>query len=52
MDTATRDLNTLFDQLGLASSDHDIEDFIHQHGGTLADSMHLQIGRASCRERV
>jgi hypothetical protein len=41
MDTATRDLNTLFDQLGLASSDHDIEDFIHQHGGTLADSMHL-----------
>lgn len=41
MDTAAHDLNTLFDQLGLASSDPDIEDFIHQHGGTLTDSMHL-----------
>ncbi|MEE2870986.1 MAG: DUF2789 family protein, partial [Pseudomonadota bacterium] len=41
MDTATHDLNTLFAQLGLANSDDDIEDFIHQHGGQLADSMHL-----------
>lgn len=41
MDTATHDLNTLFDQLGLASSDHDIKEFIHQHGGTLPDSMQL-----------
>ena len=36
MDTATHDLNTLFAQLGLANSDDDIEDFIHQHGGQLA----------------
>ncbi|RJG18347.1 DUF2789 domain-containing protein [Alcanivorax profundi] len=41
MDTATHDLNTLFAQLGLANSDDDIEEFIHQHGGQLADSMHL-----------
>lgn len=41
MDTATHDLQTLFAQLGLDNSDADIEEFIHQHAGTLSDSMHL-----------
>ncbi|EKF74324.1 hypothetical protein A11A3_08995 [Alcanivorax hongdengensis A-11-3] len=41
MDTATHDLNSLFSQLGLASNDQAIEDFIHDHAGQLEASMHL-----------
>ena len=52
MDTATHDLNTLFDQLGLASSDPDIEDFIHQHGGTLTDSCLLYTSPSPRDNRV
>ncbi|MBY4679034.1 DUF2789 domain-containing protein [Marinobacterium arenosum] len=31
MDTSTHNINTLFDQLGLPSSDRDIERFIETH---------------------
>lgn len=31
MDTSSHTLNTLFDQLGLPSSDHDITRFIERH---------------------
>ncbi|MED5390100.1 MAG: DUF2789 domain-containing protein [Pseudomonadota bacterium] len=41
MDTATHDLPTLFAQLGLDNSETAIEDFVHQHAGTLSDGMHL-----------